>query len=196
MAAGWTKSSQAGWRGRFTRASPHSTRRDGASMIAHQSTRRPANRPWRKMRKAVRYASKVEAGHRAKLERLLFFNGCQDRVAHGIVDAIDKYGPPEIHGDSGWLRVKVAGLPDVQSLFALDDATGELLGVAMYTRPDLEHISVLHIGLDEQYCAGGDRGSMNLLLRLMQEIRRSSKRVKGVRRLSVHYGTQRVRAQA
>jgi hypothetical protein len=30
----------------------------------------------------------------------------------------------------------------------------------------------------------------------MKEIRRSSKRVKGVRRLSVHYGTQRTRVPA
>jgi hypothetical protein len=150
------------------------------------------------MRTPVRYTSRVAAEHRSSLERLLFFNGCQDRVAQGIVDAIDKYGPPEIHAESGWLRVRVAGLTDVQSLFVVDEATGEPFGVAVYTRPDLEHITVMHIGLGEEYCAGGEREGLNLLLRLMQEIRRSAKRVKGVRRLSVHYGTQRVprRAQA
>jgi len=89
----------------------------------------------------------------------------------------------------------VAGLPDVQSLFAIDEATGGPIGVAIYTRPDLEHISVLHIGLAEEYCSGGVREGTNLLLRLVREIRRSSKRVKGVRRLSVHYGTQRQRLQ-
>ena len=57
-------------------------------------------------------------------------------------------------------------------------------------------MTVLHIGLAEEYCAGGERESLNLLLRLMKEIRRSSKRVKGVRRLSVHYGTQRARLPA
>jgi hypothetical protein len=145
---------------------------------------------------AVKYMSRIAAEHRSLLERLLFFNGCQDRVAQGIVDAIDKYGPPEIHEDSGWLRVKVAGLTDVQSLFVVDDVTGEPFGVAVYTRPDLEHIIVLHIGIGEEFCAGGERESLNLLLRLMQEIRRSARRVKGVRRLSVHYGTQRPREQA
>lgn len=148
------------------------------------------------MRTPVRYMSRIAAAHRSSLERLLFFNGCQDRVAQGIVDAIEKYGPPEIHEDAGWLRVKVAGLTDVQSLFVVDDATGEPFGVAVYTRPDLEHITVLHVGIGEEYCAGGKRESLNLLLRLMQEIRRSAKRVKGVRRLSVHYGMQRPRAQA
>ena len=48
----------------------------------------------------------------------------------------------------------------------------------------------------EQYCTGGERESVNLLLKLIQEIRRSSRRVKGVRRLSVHYGAQRTRQLA
>jgi hypothetical protein len=144
----------------------------------------------------VSFTSRIAAGHREALEQLLFFNGCQDRVVHGIVDAIDKYGPPEIVADGDWLRVKVAGLPDVQSLFVVEDSTGRPLGVAIYMRADLEHVTVLHVGLAEEYCAGGERESLGLLLRLMKEIRRSSKRVKGVRRLSVHYGTQRARVQA
>jgi len=144
----------------------------------------------------VSFTSRIAAEHRATLEELLFFNACQERVARGIVDAIDKYGPPEILADGDWLRVKVAGLPDVQSLFVVEQATGRPIGAAIYTRADLEHVTVLHIGLAEEYCAGGERESLNLLLRLMKEIRRSSKRVKGVRRLSVHYGTQRARVQA
>jgi hypothetical protein len=148
------------------------------------------------MRTPVRYTSRIAAEHRGTLEQLLFFNACQSRVASGIVDAIDKYGPPEIHAEEGWLRVRIAGLPDVQSLFVVDEATGSPIGVAVYTRADLEHITVLHIGLAEEYCAGGERENLNLLLRLMKEIRRSSRRVKGVRRLSVHYGTLRVRVQA
>jgi hypothetical protein len=144
----------------------------------------------------VSFTSRIAAGHREALEQLLFFNGCQDRVVHGIVDAIDKYGPPEIVADGDWLRAKVAGLPDVQSLFVVEESTGRPLGVAIYMRADLEHVTVLHVGLAEEYCAGGERESLGLLLRLMKEIRRSSKRVKGVRRLSVHYGTQRARVQA
>jgi hypothetical protein len=148
------------------------------------------------MKTPVSFTSRIAAEHRATLEQLLFFNGCQSRVASGIVDAIDKYGHPEIHDDNGWLRVKIAELPEVQSLFVVDEATARPIGVAVYTRADLEHVTVLHIGLAEEYCAGGERESLNVLLRLMKEIRRSSKRVKGVRRLSVHYGTQKARVQA
>ena len=148
------------------------------------------------MREPVTFTSKVAIEHRPTLERLLFFNGCQDRVARGIVDVIDRYGSPEIQPDGEWLRVRLAGLADVQSLFAVETTTGRPIGVALYMRADLEHVTVLHLGLSEEYCAGGEREGLNLLLRLMKEIRRSSRRVKGVRRLSVLYGTQRSRVQA
>lgn len=148
------------------------------------------------MRDAVTFASRVALEHRATLERLLFFNRCQDRVARGIVHVIDRFGPPEIQPDGEWLRVRVAGLSEVQSLFAVETTTGRPIGVAVYVRADLEHVSVLHVGLSEEFCAGGEREGLRLLLRLLKEIRRSSRRVKGVRRLSVLYGAQRTRAQA
>jgi hypothetical protein len=148
------------------------------------------------MREPVTFTSKVAIEHRPTLERLLFFNGCQNRVARGIADVIDRYGSPEIQPDGEWLRVRLAGLADVQSLFAVETTTGRPIGVAVYMRADLEHVTVLHLGLSEEYCAGGEREGINLLLRLMKEIRRSSRRVKGVRRLSVLYGTQRSRVQA
>jgi hypothetical protein len=144
----------------------------------------------------VVFASRVAAEHRATLERLLFFNACQHRVSRGIVEAIDRYGSPEIRDEGEWLRVRVAGLAEVQSLFALEATNGRPIGVAIYVRADLEHITVLHVGLREEYCAGGEREGLNVLLRLMREIRRSSRRLKGVRRLHVLYGSQRERAQA
>ena len=142
----------------------------------------------------VTFTSRIALNQRHALERLLFFNGCQDRVAQKIVDAIDQYGPPEILDDGEYLRVRVAGLPDVQSLFAVEPGTERPIGVAIYVRADLEHLTVLHIGLSEEYCAGGSREGIKLLLRLMKEIRRSSRRMKGVRRVQVLYGTQRLRA--
>jgi hypothetical protein len=157
--------------------------------------RRPGHRSGRRgMREPVTFTSKVAIEHRQTLERLLFFNGCQERVASGIVDVIDRFGPPEIEVDGEWLRVKVSELASgVQSLFAVEATTGRPLGVAVYMRADLEHVTVLHVGLSEEYCAGGERESLNLLLRLLKEIRRSSRRVKGVRRVSVAYGGLRQR---
>jgi hypothetical protein len=149
------------------------------------------------MREPVTFTSRVALGHREALERLLFFNACQHRVAAGIADVIDRFGPPEIHVDGEWLRLQVAELSSgVQSLFAVQTATGRPIGVAIYLRADLEHVTVLHIGLSEEYCAGGERESLNLLLRMMKEIRRSARRVKGVRRLSVAYGELRSRTDS
>jgi hypothetical protein len=37
------------------------------------------------MREPVTFTSKVAIEHRATLERLLFFNGCQGRVARGMI---------------------------------------------------------------------------------------------------------------
>lgn len=141
----------------------------------------------------VSFASRVAAGQRPALERLLFFNGCQARVVDGIVEAIDRFGPPEIEQDGEWLRVRVGAYADAQSLFALDGATGAPIGVAVYVRPDLEHITVLHVGIAEAYCSGGEREGQRLLLRLLKELRRSSRRMKGVRRMRVLYGEQRER---
>lgn len=146
------------------------------------------------MGEAITFVSRVASDQRAALERLLFFNGCQSRFAHEIAHAIDRYGPPEIREQEGWLRVRVGGHGDVQSLFAVEPESGRPIGVAVYMRADVEHVTVLHLGLSEEYCAGGTRAEARLLLRLMKEIRRSSRRVKGVRRLQVVYGAQRSRA--
>lgn len=145
---------------------------------------------------AIEFASRLPRQRRHALERLLFFNGCQDRVARDIVDVIDRYGPPEIHDDGEGLGVRVGDLPDVQCLFAIDGDTLRPIGIAVYVRADLEHVTVLHLGVAEDYCAGGLNESINLPLRLVREVRRSSGRLKGVRRLKVAYSAQRLRASA
>ena len=148
------------------------------------------------MGESIAFKSRVRHEHRRSLERLLFFNGCQSRVLHGIVAAIERYGPPEIVADGEFLRVRVAKQPDVQTLFAIDAASGRPIGVAVYLRADLEHMTVLHLGISEEYCAGGPQAATKLPLRLMRELRRSSRRLKGVRRLHVRVRRPRVRRRA
>jgi len=109
-----------------------------------------------------------------------------------IVDAIDQYGVPEIVRDGDSLRVRVGDLQGVQSLFAIDIETGRPLGVAVYVRADHEHVTVLHVGIAEECCAGGAREGLMLLLRLMREVRRTSRRLRGVRRVKVLYATPRL----
>ena len=55
----------------------------------------------------IEFTSRLPRHKRHALERILFFNGCQHRFARGIVDTIDRYGPPEIVDDGEGLRVRV-----------------------------------------------------------------------------------------
>ena len=144
--------------------------------------------------RGIEFTSRIPRHKRHALERILFFNGCQDRVARDIVDVIDRYGPPEIIEDGDDLRVRVGDLPGVQCLFAVETVTARPIGVAVYVRADLEQVTVLHVGVSEDYCTGGINEGAALLLRLIGEVRRSTRRMKGVRRLEVLYGGQRPRA--
>jgi hypothetical protein len=135
----------------------------------------------------ITFESHVPIAQRSALEALVFFNSCQDRVADCIASAVEKFGCPEIVADRTRLRLRIGDLPDVQTLFAIEAGTGRPVGVAVYTRPDLEHITVMHLGILPEYAAGGTRAGEQLLLRLLREVKRSTRRVKGVRRLELYY---------
>lgn len=135
----------------------------------------------------IRFTSFVEAEERSNLEALVFFNAIQDRVLSGIIDAIKKFGPPEIVEEGAKLRVRVTGNAEAQSLFAVDAASGRPLGIAVYLRSDLESMAVLHLGIAEEFATDGPRAGEHLLFRLLRELRRCSRRLKGVRRMEVVY---------
>jgi len=146
------------------------------------------------MATAIVFASHVAANKRSSLEALVYFNTCQSRVADGIVDAVERFGPLEIVQDGERLRVRVGGLPEAQSLFAIEPTTGRPIGIAVYARPDLQHITVVHLGVAGEFASGGLRSGEQLLLRLLRELRRSSRRIKGVRHFELFYLSGRERA--
>lgn len=135
----------------------------------------------------IAFASHVATAHRPALEMLVYFNAGQNRVADGIVDAVERFGPPEIVCDGDRLRVIVTGLQEAQSLFAIDALTGKPLGVAVYARPDFQHMIVVHLGIAAEFASGGSRANEQLLLKLLRELRRSSRRIKGVRHFELFY---------
>lgn len=158
----------------------------------HPRTRLGGREP---MSATTEFKSYVSVAQRAALERLVFFNACQDRVSDCIANAIEKFGAPELVADRDRLRIYMKGMPDVQSLFAIDAATGKPVGVAVYTRQDVEHVTVMHLSIDAEYASGGDRAGEQLLLRLLREVRRSTRRVKGVRRVELYYASGRTASQ-
>jgi hypothetical protein len=143
------------------------------------------------MSATIEFKSHVPLAQRSALEALVFFNSCQGRVSACIADAIEKFGAPEIVADRDRLRIQMRGMPDVQSLFAIDAKTGRPVGVAIYARQDIEHVTVMHLGISAEFASGGLRAGEQLLLRLLREVRRSTRRVKGVRRLELYYATGR-----
>jgi hypothetical protein len=147
------------------------------------------------MSATTEFKSYVPVAQRSALERLVFFNSCQGRVSDCIADAIEKFGAPEIVADRDRLRIYMKGMPDVQSLFALDAATGRPVGVAVYTRQDVEHVTVMHLSIDAEFASGGERAGEQLLLRLLREVRRSTRRVKGIRRVELYYASGRAASQ-
>jgi hypothetical protein len=147
-----------------------------------------------RMRDTIEFQSHVPRAQRRALEALVFFNSCQERYAACIAEAVERFGAPEIVADGDRLRVRVAEMNDVQCLFAIERATGRPVGVAVYLRADLEHITVVHLGIAGEYASGGTKATEQLLLRLLREVRRSTRRMKGVRRLELFYIKERTAA--
>lgn len=139
----------------------------------------------------IEFKSHVPVAQKPALEALLYFNACQERVSACIADAIEKFGAPEIVADRDRLRIHMKNQPDVQSLFAIDTDTGRPVGVAVYARQDIEHVTVMHLGITSEFASGGPRAGEQLLLKLLREVRRSTRRVKGVRSLELYYVTGR-----
>ena len=140
---------------------------------------------------SIEFKSHVPAKQRSALEALLFFNSCQGRVSDCIADAVERFGAPEIVASGDRLRIHMKNMNDVQSLFAIEARTGRPVGVAVYTRQDIEHVTVMHVGIAAEYASGGPRANAQLLLRLLREVRRSTRRMKGVRRLELYYASGR-----
>lgn len=144
----------------------------------------------------VTFTSSLPEEHHRQLEALLFFNGRQDKVRGGIVEAIDRYGPPEIFSDAHGLRVRVTGPTEAQCLFAVETNGGlcRPVGLVLYTRDSFERITIMHIVIAEPYAAGGTYAREHLLLRLVQAVRRVARRTSGIRQVQLLYSQSRERA--
>lgn len=150
----------------------------------------------RALTREVVFTSSLPQEHHRQLEALLFFNGRQDKVRRGIVDAIDRYGAPEIVSDARGLRVRVTGPAEVQCLFAVE-RQGDLsrpVGVILYTRDSFERITVMHLVVAEPYAAGGPHAREHLLLKLVQAVRRVARRTAGIRQVQLLYSQSKERA--
>jgi hypothetical protein len=141
----------------------------------------------------IRITSKLPVDSRAALEELLFFNARQHQMRAAIEDSIARYGLPEIVESEGSLRVNVAGLPGVQCLYAMRQDGGQqrLIGVVIYVRDSVERLTVVHVGVADDAVVGERNAGQQVLLRLLQEIRRVAKCTSGIRHVKLAYRQSR-----
>jgi hypothetical protein len=126
----------------------------------------------------LRYTSVLKPKYSEALERLMFFNPGQQIALGAILDSLETFGSPSVYVDGERLRVKVEKLDEVQTLFALDGDT--LVGVLVYSRILLERLTVIHIAVDYDYSSYGKFAQNMLVMRLLELLRNSARRIKGV----------------
>lgn len=140
---------------------------------------------------SIKFSSILELKYREDLEELIFFNPQQRKFLNKISHSISEYGVPSIVMDHDRLRIKVEGLAESQTLYALDYSREHpvLAGVMIYVRPDRENIILLHIAVREDYSRKGKHADQMLVLRLMTQLRRIAKKLKGVRAITLKYSS-------
>ena len=82
-------------------------------------------------------------------------------------------------------------LDEVQTLFALDGDT--LVGVMVYSRVLLERLTVIHIAVDQDYSSHGKFAQHMLVVRMLELLRNSARRIKGVETIRIMYSGNQIR---
>ncbi len=143
------------------------------------------------MKTRIGFTSILGGEYVEDLERLLFFNPLQEKALNGIHHSIREYGVPSIYLDSGRLRVKVPELPEVQTLYALEDAKErpKLVGVMVFSRTDPSTIALLHIAVQKEYSRFGERADASLVPKFLEQLRQIARRLKGVHSINLKYAS-------
>ncbi|HVY23648.1 MAG TPA: hypothetical protein VG962_09885 [Steroidobacteraceae bacterium] len=140
----------------------------------------------------VEFKSLVSSRFRKNVEELLYFNSGQTRVLESLIEAVERFGAPEIVDNGQQLKVVLRKLPDAQTLFAVAE-TGRPLGLMTYLRSDHENLLILHVSISAEFASGGALCRNQLLLRMLREIRRCSRRLKGIKKVELYYQAERQR---
>lgn len=137
----------------------------------------------------LRFTSELPAEHREQLENLFFFNDNQARYRNVIIASIDRFGEPRLREVAGRLRLRTSELGELQALFALmvEGSRSQLVGVVAYTRTDSKTITLLHMAVDGDFSGTGPGAGHMVGLKLVQQVARVAKSVKGVEKVDLLY---------
>jgi hypothetical protein len=139
----------------------------------------------------IRYTSTLKQEYGEELEQLMFFNPGQQAALAAIVDSVEMYGLPSVYADDGRLKIDVEKLDEVQTLFALDG--DRLVGVLVYSRVEFERLVVIHIAVGQDYSSNGKIAQNMLVMRLLELLRNSARRIKGIETIRMMHDGNRIR---
>jgi hypothetical protein len=148
----------------------------------------------------IRFTSELALSRREELEGLLYFNENQGKVEGRLRETLRHYGSPSMVLGGAFIRFSVPNCPPVQALYALDDpedakSASRLAGVAIYTREDVETLSVLFVAVHENYANGGTREGERVAAQLIDVIRAGAERTRGVRWMRLFYHPKDLRIE-
>jgi hypothetical protein len=134
------------------------------------------------------FSATVSAKMRGVVEALFFFNPRQPLLHSAISATVERTGVPKIMELEGRLRIDVPSR-DMQCLFACDSylKTCKPVGVVLYERPRVEILSVSHIAVNPAYAFHGGSGGAGLGMLLIERVKETARRIKGVTHVQVPY---------
>jgi hypothetical protein len=140
-----------------------------------------------------RLTSRLPASSRAALEALMFFNVRQHALRDEIASTIERFGIPEIVAQNGRLQILVAGLPDVQCLYAVRGSSEEAepVGVVVYVRDSIDRLTIVHLSVLPDGSLNLAGGGRIVLHRLLNQIRRVARCTAGIERVELAYRAHR-----
>ena len=144
------------------------------------------------MSDSIRLTSRLPLASRSALEALLFFNVRQHALRAQIEATIERFGIPEVIEQDGWLRIGVAGLPDVQCLYAVRGDRDEPVGAVIYIRDSIDRITVVHLSVASDASLNLPGGGRVVLHRLLQQIHRVARCTTGIRHVELAYRARRL----
>jgi len=138
------------------------------------------------------FTSRLQPTMRDKLENILFFNSLQKNYIESISHSIQLFGEPKVELSDNSLRVLIDGIPDIQTIFALTPDKNTLAGIIIYLRTDQNNIAILHIGVTNEFSSLGTYADSMLAPKLIQNIIRAAKTIKGITTITLMYGRNKL----
>jgi hypothetical protein len=123
---------------------------------------------------------------KGQLEKLFFFNERQGYYIEEILETMRLFGDPKMVQGNDGLWIHLPKVPHAQCLFGVDSKKNSLVGVAIYTREELDELEILHLATCSAW-----QGTDHLEVRLghlLSQIINIGKKVRGIEKIRLPYG--------